>query len=568
MLLYLPSGNSKEWSDDIYDIAKLLKTLKFVYRIVHFLVGSQPRYRAPWEPPELRKAVRIHIAYLSDKLRPEMFRHDQFNLIASGTGTGKSYWAIHTMLEQFPDIKPQEVIFATSRALTRDQITRHSGAIRYDPSFDSIKRMWNGQDVDPAVIADYGITVMTYDRLIDLILNSGDGDHEVLQNVRAVIFDECHALFSDTFIDNISSVWLWARDLVYAGKKICIGLTATPNIVVYNRERWSVPLNILNADDAIKYKAKQMVCTTFDSIPYLICSNHLPGRSIVLCASITDARKLQAQIPNSAIMVSPHAKEFTPEVAWLRDYIAKHESLPDNFPVFVSENKKTKERTVRWEHLNVLLTTSTMREGLNIREKSGVRNMITCFTDEMNVTQFLGRCRYEVDNLVLAKTFVRSDNVRQSQYIIESRKLFDQYMENKKCVSFFNAVSHLVQHDVYGIKRFVLGSDDVSFVAYINSRWLVPIGSTGRDLDRYKIWRDEDKSEIVAQAIRAKLFPLFPSQVTFAAVIKLLRRSLGYEIQSKQGIVDHARKTYKLIISFDEEKVSYKPAYETEVENW
>src|SRR5574344_1911336 len=174
-----------------------------------------------------------------------------------------------------------------------------------------------------------------------------------------------------------------------------------------------------------------------------------------------------------------------------------------------------------------LISTTTLREGFNLREKSGVRNVISCIADELHVTQFLGRCRYPVENLVIANTYVRSDNLRREPYMQASREKFKKYMENKECASWFHTVSHLVEHDAYGTKKFVLGSDDVRFINYVNGKWLVPKGIPENEVLPYRIWRQEDKQEIINLAVDCKLFDLVKSKITFLKVVSLLQNSLG-----------------------------------------
>jgi hypothetical protein len=212
--------------------------------------------------------------------------------------------------------------------------------------------------------------------------------------------------------------------------------------------------------------------------------------------------------------------------------------------------------------LEVLIATSTLREGFNLRESSGVRNVITCLTDELHVTQFAGRCRYNIDNLVIAETQIRSDNLRQNTYIVSSREKFRQYMNNKECASWFNAVSHLVIHDAYGTKKFVLGSDDNRFINYINGKWLVPKGISSKLLQRYRIYKEEDKNEIVDMADDCKLFDLCRSKITFLRVIKMLESCLGYDVQTGRTAMSDGHQTYKLIVAFDDEKVAYVPVHE------
>lgn len=498
-----------------------------------------------------------------------MFRLGELNLVVASTGSGKSYWCLNTMLNQLGNsVAPNQVLFVTSRSITAEQLSEKNGlAEKFNKNNAFLIDYWNGSELDIQRVAEIGINVMTYDKLIWILDGTGDGKHNILQNVKVVVLDECHCIFSDTFIRGMNMVWTWLRETIHARKKLCIGITATPGIISTHMAQLSAPVNVLGDANDTVYKAKQLVCTTFDTIPYLIGSNHLPGRSIVMCASIKDANKLMAQIPNSALLISQYSPEYTSDMQWLRSYIVRNESLPDNYPTTtVSDDGKS--QTV-WKHLNVLFTTSTMREGLNIREESGVRNMITCLTDELHVTQFVGRCRYSIDNLVVAQTPVRGiNNMTQDPYILESRQSFAKFMQNKNFGEWFDSVSKLVQHDVYRVKKFVAGSDDAAFISFVNQKWLVPIGVTAKQMEAYRIWRDTDKQDLVDMAVKCKMIAKYPSKITFNRVVHMLENSLGYEVLSKRTIIADAQRTYKLIVSFDEEKKTYAPAIPWESDLW
>ena len=98
--------------------------------------------------------------------------------------------------------------------------------------------------------------------------------------------------------------------------------------------------------------------------------------------------------------------------------------------------------------------------------------------------------------------------------------------------------------------------DKESFIKYIRDKWLVPdrIVDT-KELNKYKIYKKKDKEEIIKYAIDCNLLNKYPSQITFNKVINLMKNSLGYMIESKQGTIDKKRHTYKLIVDFDEEKI-------------
>ena len=84
--------------------------------------------------------------------------------------------------------------------------------------------------------------------------------------------------------------------------------------------------------------------------------------------------------------------------------------------------------------------------------------------------------------------------------------------------------------------------DPQKFIDYINGKWLVPIGTKKKDLEIYKIWKEEDKNGIVDMAVKCKLYNISKSRVTFMRVMRTMAESLGYEIETGNKYVNE--KTY------------------------
>jgi len=481
-------------------------------------------------------------------------------LIASGCGTGKNIFVLNYLLKYYNDIKPYQVLMVTSRSMIVDQQTLTDKASKFNPYNKKIIQFWNGVDEEYGQLQAKGITMMTYDKIINILLKENNEEGETLKNIKLIIFDECHTLFSDLFIRNIDVLKVWIRDTLYRQEKIILGLTATPEIILHHKE-WGVKINQLNKEPIVRYRAKQLWCTNFESISYLITTNQLQGKTIIMCGSIADCIKLQNEIPNAALLVSRSNEYYKKDryMYQIREKIVKDCILPNSF--YYPTKRDSKGFPIEYDKrkLEVLISTSTLREGINLHEDSGVRNVICCYTDELHITQFMGRCRYDIDNLVVADTYIRTDNYNKDNYLSQCRIKFKEFIENKSNVKWFDGIAHLVMHEFVKTKRFKLCTDEKRFIDYINSNWLVPIGTSKKDLDLYKIWKDEDKEKIVKKAIDCKLYEFSKSRITFLRVIRTMTQSLGYEIESGNKQVNNKKHTYKLIVSFDEEKISFVP---------
>jgi hypothetical protein len=457
-------------------------------------------------------------------------------------------------------IKPHEMLFVTSRSITVDQQSRQEGVTKYNKNDLAVVRFWNKDSDDEESIAQRGIQIMTYDKIIQIIKQRNSVGHQTLERIKLIVFDECHTLFSDTFIQGMDVLQVWIRDTLYLGEKYLIGMTATPGILFYHEKTWGVPLNKINKNVLKGYTAKHLVCTNIETVPYLIAANHLAGKTLIMCATVDNCFKLQKEIPDSAVLISPHNSRFTPEMESIRQTIVDQETLPDTFLAVTERDDKGKAIAYERRPLNVLIVTSTAREGFNLKLESGIKNIVCCYGDPLHITQVCGRARFDLDTLVVADTYFRGDNLDQDSYLSEQRQAFKGFLYLRNNLKWFDGISHLVDHDVYGTKRFILSSDESRFISYINTKWLVPPTITNSDTDKYKIWRQEDKDEIVSVFKDCKIVNVPEDLITFHKVMFTLTQSLGYEIESGQQRFGGSFHRYKLIVSYDEDKSNYEKA--------
>lgn len=460
-----------------------------------------------------------------------------------------------------PGLEPEEVIFITSRSLVVDQQSRQDGVLKFNIHEDiPVIELWNGGDPGEEAlegIGEGGIRIMTYDKIVRLLSDYNPVGSDALINAKVVVFDECHTLFSDSFIKNIAGLKIWIRDTLFKGNKYIIGMTATADVMYKYNSSWQFPFKQLNKKPLMRYVAKKMTVTNYDTIPYLVATERLPGKTLILCDSVFRCFDLQRKLPNAAVLISRNHKSYIPEMDMIRDYIAKYGTLPDTYQVRDAAGK------VRREELRTLIVTTTAREGYSLKKESGVRNVISCLSDPMHLTQICGRARYGLDNIVVADTFVRWNNLTsQGDYFHEQRGLFKDFIKDRAKIRWFSGVAHLVEHDVYGVRRFVLGSDEARFIQYINEKWLVPHNASKEVLKKCRIWRDEDKQEIVDVFNQCKILSTPPSEVKFLTVIRVMESVLGYHIVSNIMKKDNQRYTYKLVVSFNEDEMDYHKAVE------
>ena len=484
--------------------------------------------------------------FISNIVTAEDFQIGKFNLISSGCGTGKSKFVAEKLLDLMPDIQPYEVLLVTSRSLTVEQQSKPDGMSKFDKRDKVTVDFWNEESDDFSRVSDRGMQVMTYDKIISITKTQNSSSGKTLGRVKILVLDECHCLFSDVFIRGMDGFRQWVRRTADLNGMLVIGMTATPDIMFQYGASGGFAIHRVNKGILPGHVAKRMIATNFDTIPYLLASGKLTGKTLIMCPSVSQCKTLKASIPNSTILVSASNKECTPEMRRIRNHLAYESKLPEYF-----REEDADGRLVERE-LNVLITTSTAREGFNLDKSSGVKNIVCCLTDPLHVTQFVGRARYNLDKIVVADAYVQVDNGSKDNILARQRLLFKSFLRNRENIKWFEHVAHLVEHDVYGVKRFTLSSDESRFIGYINRKWLLPTDASKDDVRARRIYKPHDVDEIVTEFRQCKLLDRPDSDISFATVVRTLTSCLGYKVTEGRVRYEGAQKRYKLVVDYDE----------------
>ena len=494
------------------------------------------------------------MTYISEISSRFEYKLGEFNIIASGTGTGKTVYVRKHLLDSFPDIKPSEVLYVTSRAMVCDQQAKEDGIARFRNSLghdESIAGVWNGDS--KAIVAeqaDQTIWIMNYSQLgkyLDTPMLSDDGGF-VFKNIRLVVFDECHSLYVDNHIVNMSVVRCWVRERIWSGQTYVIGLTATPGIMQYYARMSSLRINIINEDAyLVNYKAKHLICAEYRDLLYLLMDERLPGRTMVLVPSVEDGGRVANACPNAFFLCSKSHKAYTSEMEAVRGYIIEHENIPE----YLSDADVSIRKGSRWDKkIDVLVTTSTMREGLNIREESGVKNVITCMSDDVHVIQFMGRCRYSIENLVVVDFLFQGDrNKEYREYIRDKREEFAVLMKNQENSesagrAWFEGIKYYIQGTYEDIDFYSPDNKLQAFWKFVDEQISIGDGA-------YMLCGTEDKSRFLNTAKRFQILDLPKSKYTFQRVKRVIDDSDDYVIEHKYRYLNNgdAKKNYYYIIT-------------------
>lgn len=396
-----------------------------------------------------------------------------------------------------------------------------------------IVRYWNAELADLQGLREAGIWIMNLNQLIHIIdaMNPLDGDR--LSRIQIVVFDECHALYSDTFMDGLIAVRTWIKGRIATSDTLFIGLTATPGILKFYERKYGIRTYFANDEMIVNYKAKHLICTDYDRIIDLLDSGKLSGKTMIMCPSVKSCFELKEKIPNSEVLCSMQHKRFTDEMLRLRTYVLENQKLPplrSTIYEYVEEDGP----------IDVLLTTSTMREGVNLCEESEIRNVICCFGDELHIKQFAGRCRFNIENLIIAAMRYRQDNRLSGEYVQSQRVMYWDYVKNKADDRWFQTIQGIVNVEFDEVERFRIERTEAEFIRRLEARW--PAGSD------HVIYSAEDKEWLKQLAYECDLLHTYKSKYNYMAVVKHMANRMGYVIEEIRVRTNGRRLTGRRIV--------------------
>lgn len=464
------------------------------------------------------------MTHISEYLRdPSIFQPHKFNLIYAPCGAGKSYFAAHHLLDLYPDVEPSEVMLVTSRSITvAQQTTQYCDTlVQYDSNSMANVEFWRGELQDAT---SNRICTMTFDKLITALGEFNTVNCINFRKIKIIVIDECHTLVTDRFIKGIVAVTTYLRLMMLFSDLIVIGMTATPEVLINDITTHGFDINLIQPNIQPLFKAKQLTMLPQRSISAFITKEQMPGKTIVMAKDFASAKEMQKLIPHSAVLVSKHNREEWDEsdMKPIWDAIVNHSTIPDTYSV----SRRAGGKVVAQEHypLNVLITTSVFREGVSLLECSGVRNIVCGFADAMHVVQLAGRCRYNIDNLVVAYdgyyANTNSNNVLKDQCAM-CRKFYHR-IDN----DYFRLIRGIVQHSVSQTRFYGEYISAEDFRCYVLDRYAV--GSDEIVTADKIVSSKEEREQLRAIAKACGLLSSANGKKTFIDLLDVMREEFGF----------------------------------------
>ena len=463
----------------------------------------------------------------------------KFNMIASGTGTGKTYFISNELVKRFPANK---VLFVTSRSAIAEQ---QEFSIN-NKGLDLVAKKISAKDGVNVLNADINtdnnkLNICCYNTLIDILMDN-NAEKRLMDSIDVVVFDECHAIEVDTFISNIGTVKTFINDTLTKADRYLIGLSATPQPLM----NWLVSIGKdvqFLCKYITNYKAENLFVTDKESLGRIFLDKFENSKAIVLVDKLEKAEELMETLDklglNSQFLCSRYRKEFTEEMEKTRNYILETEKLPDD--------------------LDVLICTSAYREGINIRDEK-VQNVISYYGDFMNLTQFAGRLRQNYRSLVVVnnpmlavKCDTKAGNYKErcTKDIKLSQYLFNQtYKMGVTSPYWYKGISELVNlPDSKWVIHFHGTINDNKFINYVIDNYLVPTKCDKATMVEKYALTSKRKADLVAKAKEMKIMKGYDSRLNFAQLEKWLS-GVGFSIVSQRIHCDGKRSQNKYIIEY------------------
>lgn len=441
---------------------------------------------------------------ISDIIDTNKIQQGKINMIVAGCGTGKSYFAINTLSKKL-NIRHEEILIVTSRSMTRDQQEKdkaYKGKIKRI-STGNIKLVNKAINNSTSHRIGKGKLKIDDERKVHICtynwFNDNYFDYNYLEGVKVIVFDEIHTLFTDIIYNkSLNNILLHIKEIML--NHIVIGMTAT-DIEIKRNTYINNDLNYLLDKPYYIYNVQKSF-NVISKLRYVnVILNNIKGNSLYMSASSKRAIKLAKEY-DGKVIISEQNENYNDSIKNTRNYVIDNKTLPIN--------------------TNILFCTSCMREGMELKQESNIKNIFIESSDPNMIIQFIGRYRNNIDNVYIInnhyyelKEFQDSMTHNQKEYHNDMKRFI-----NDKPSRWKHYFSNIINTD---ININIIKENDIeeSFINYIEDNFINKI-----------IYKKEDKQLIVNKSKELGFKKDKTHPHSFNSIIKYLEYK-GYKIEKK-----------------------------------
>lgn len=366
---------------------------------------------------KIQSNILLKDMYIADRgvvdfnLSPSLY--DDIMLISASCGRGKTTFSLslsafglldqinkirhrnNLFIPDLQDIKPDEVLFLTSRKSTKHQQLANTNTIQAIPD-DYNNNLYEFEKNN----RENKIRVATAHQFGSWVKNG-----LIKINPKIIILDELHSIISETiFADDLLYVIEYIKEQY--NNIIKIGLTATPQFLFNYIDDDILKFRIVDKNLNSKYKCNKIKTyikgqgnTILNQIKHRINSEY---KVIYYTQSARQCYQLSQEYGNnSAFLISDYNETKIDDKKLVdimneqgvKDYILKNEEFPQN--------------------IDIIFINSACREGMNIKDKN-VKMIICESVDMITIEQILGRIRNDLEEFIVICNYNNYEKVNKN----------------------------------------------------------------------------------------------------------------------------------------------------------
>ncbi|MPM40753.1 hypothetical protein SDC9_87401 [bioreactor metagenome] len=336
---------------------------------------------------------------MGDKRLSEVLSIEELNqygnkiCILSGVGSGKNYWVENILT------KHGNVLLVTSRKAVKDQTLERK--------FFTEDSNWYGENYKVCTHAKIG-------QFVKCNKNPKFSLNEIIFDY--VVIDEAHALISDaTFSEDTNYLWQFIKNV----NSTVILMTATVDWIkeMIEEEGFIV---IDKTNECINLRPKRIEVISNKDVKDILLTASENNKFIYMMPSANEAYRLEEEFiesynRNDVVAITSTERKGSYNC---KERIEKQE---DTYKMLIDNN-------IMPDNVNILITTTKLREGVNINDNR-IKSCISGCHTSVDIKQFAGRVRTGIETFYIVDDSKQNSNNYNMFELDASKKLIDKFDE-------------------------------------------------------------------------------------------------------------------------------------------